>query len=176
MAMNTYDDIWLAVLDYCKTQISKTGFSLWIEPLKLIDFNGNTITLLLASPMQEKITKSQYGTLLEQAFEEVLGFKVNLEYKLCIEQEAQIKAEEEEHIKEEKEENYPFTFDTFIEGPSNRFAYRAAIAVSENPGGHLIKIILTIITIPFSFTANPALAKLIFLMQYATKSAKIFPR
>lgn len=135
MAMNTYDDIWLAVLDYCKTQISKTGFSLWIEPLKLIDFNGNTITLLLASPMQEKITKSQYGTLLEQAFEEVLGFKVNLEYKLCTEQEAQIKAEEEEHIKEEKEENYPFTFDTFIEGPSNRFAYRAAIAVSENPGG-----------------------------------------
>lgn len=65
----------------------------------------------------------------------MLGFKVNLEYKLCTEQEAQIKAEEEEHIKEEKEENYPFTFDTFIEGPSNRFAYRAAIAVSENPGG-----------------------------------------
>ena len=99
--MTTYDDIWLAVLDYCKTQISKSVFSLWIEPLKLIDFNGNTITLLLASPMQEKITKSQYGTLLEQAFEEVLGFKVNLEYKLCTEQEAQIKAEEEEHIKEE---------------------------------------------------------------------------
>lgn len=115
--MNTYDDIWLAVLDYCKTQISKTGFSLWIEPLKLIDFNGNIITLLLASPMQEKITKSQYGTLLEQAFEEVLGFKVNLEYKLCTEQEAQIKAEEEEHIKEEKEENYPLPSILLSKGP-----------------------------------------------------------
>ena len=47
MAMTTYDDIWLAVLDYCKTQISKTGFSLWIEPLKLTDFNDNTVTLML---------------------------------------------------------------------------------------------------------------------------------
>lgn len=106
----------------------------------------------------------------------MLGFKVNLEYKLCTEQEAQIKAEEEEHIKEEKEENYPFTFDTFIEGPSNRFAYRAAIAVSENPGGQFNQNHSYNNYNPFSFTANPALAKLIFLMQYATKSAKIFPR
>lgn len=135
MAMTTYDDIWLAVLDYCKIQISKTGFSLWIEPLKLTDFNDNTVTLMLTSPMQEKITKQQYGSLLNQAFEEVLGFKVNVEYKLCTEQETEEQKEEKEAIKEENSENYPFTFDTFIEGPSNRFAYRAAIAVSEDPGG-----------------------------------------
>ena len=96
MAMTTYDDIWLAVLDYCKTQISKTGFSLWIEPLKLTDFNDNTVTLMLTSPMQEKITKQQYGSLLNQAFEEVLGFKVNVEYKLCSEQETEEQKEEKE--------------------------------------------------------------------------------
>ena len=54
MAMNTYDDIWLAVLDYCKTQISKTGFSLWIEPLKLIDLTATQLPCCLQAPCRKK--------------------------------------------------------------------------------------------------------------------------
>lgn len=136
--METYNDIWLAVLDYCKGQISETGYTLWIETIKFIGIENNKIVLDFSSEVKKKIVKEQYGELLERAFENVMGFKLDIDF--CYE--PAIFAENIE-IKEEKSQNetsdYQFTFDTFIEGPSNRFAYRAAMAVAEDPGGHIKK-------------------------------------
>lgn len=139
--METYNDIWLAVLDYCKAEsnITQVGFDTWLKPIKLSGFENNVVFLSFSSEVKKKIVKSQYGELIQNAFNNVLGFEANIEY--LYDPTMFVDAPEEEKKEqpqiEEIHTNYQFTFNTFIEGPSNRFAYRAAMAVAEDPGGHI---------------------------------------
>ncbi len=66
------------------------------------------------------------------------------EFQIDILTEDQMELQEE--IKEEtkKSEDYEFTFETFIVGPSNKFAHAAAMAVATKPAQYFI--------IHFSFT------------------------
>ena len=139
--METYNDIWLAVLDCCKAEsnITQVGFDTWLKPIKLSGFENNVVFLSVSSEVKKKIVKSQYGELIQNAFNKVLGFEVNIEYlydpTMFVDASDEKKTEQPQI--EEIHTNYQFTFDTFIEGPSNRFAYRAAMAVAEDPGGHI---------------------------------------
>lgn len=133
--METYNDIWDAVLEYCKGKVSETGYKLWLKTVEIGGFENNSFVLIMGSAVKKKIVMEQYGNLIEEALEQVLGFKISVEYRYT----QSIFDEIEEDNKEEESntilDNEQFTFKTFIEGPSNRFAYRAAIAVAENPGG-----------------------------------------
>lgn len=140
--METYNDIWLAVLEFCRPEISKTGYDMWLKNnendyIKLSKFENNTVFLNISGEMRMNIVKGHYGELIKRAFENVMGFPVEVEYILDEPVKTEKKETENKEVIEEINTNYQFTFDTFIEGPSNRFAYRAAIAVAEDPGGHI---------------------------------------
>lgn len=132
--METYKEIWEAVLAYCKGKVSDTGYKLWLTPVEIGDFENNKFVLVMGSAVKKKIVMEQYGPLIEEALEQVLGFPVEVEYTYTQSIFDEVE-EKEEKTEEPVYENEQFTFKTFIEGPSNRFAYRAAIAVAENPGG-----------------------------------------
>ncbi len=140
--METYNDIWLAVLEFCRPEISKTGYDMWLKNnendyIKLSKFENNTVFLNISGEMRMNIVKGHYGDLIKRAFESVMGFPVEVEYILDEPLKKENEQTEKKEVIEEINTNYQFTFDTFIEGPSNRFAYRAAIAVAEDPGGHI---------------------------------------
>lgn len=139
--METYNDIWDAVLEYCKGKVSETGYKLWLKTVEIGGFENNSFVLIMGSAVKKKIVMEQYGSLIEEALEQVLGFKINVEYRFHqsifdeVEDENNKEKEQQNNNQNFKRGNDQFTFDNFIEGPSNRFAYRAAIAVSKNPGG-----------------------------------------
>ena len=140
--METYNDIWLAVLEFCRPEISKTGYDMWLKNnendyIKLSKFENNTVFLNISGEMRMNIVKGHYGDLIKRAFESVMGFPVEVEYILDEPLKKENEQTEKKEVIEEINTNYQFTFDTFIEGLSNRFAYRAAIAVAEDPGGHI---------------------------------------
>lgn len=143
--METYKDIWEAVLSYCKNKdsaVSATGYNLWLSDAEITDFKNNTVYLRLLTPLKKKIVMEQYGELLKEAFEAVMGFKIDISYD-CDQPSSNMfdpaENEDEEKPLINDDMDDPFTFDTFIEGPSNKFAYRAAIAVADNPGGIMKK-------------------------------------
>lgn len=147
---NTYDDIWQAVLEYCRPKVSETSYTLWISTAKFTDLENNLINIYCEKPMQKKILSSQFKGLLQEAFEAVLGFKCEINI-LCdsffldeddsLENNMERAKEIADKVVEltNIDDTYPFTFETFIEGPSNKFAYRAAKAVAADPGGHINK-------------------------------------
>lgn len=144
--MDTYNDILKAVLDYCRPKISSTAFDCWIKDIQITGFENNTFTIYLISPMKKKIVSEKYDIFLKKAFEEAIGFEVELQYE-CPNEESMFSKNDFEKDKETAKNvkqtiinsdnltSDHFTFDTFIEGPSNRFAYRASMAVADNPGG-----------------------------------------
>lgn len=149
--MESFNDVFSKVCDYCKERISSIGFNLWIQVIKPINFDGDTATLYVKSDFQKKIITEKYMDLLLKAFEHVIGFPVKikvtcdddeitsttLDSSLTINPKLNDKAlssiEAEENINIPGE--YEYTFATFIVGPSNKFAHAASLAVSANPSG-----------------------------------------
>lgn len=110
---------------------------MWIQIVKFDDFNNSTVTLRFPKKMHISIVVSQYNDLFEEAFENVLGFKVKIEYtsdeeKIQNSEKENASVNQRQHLEDYKNEQ--FTFENFIVGPSNRFAYAAAKAVANDPG------------------------------------------
>lgn len=138
--MNSFNDIWNAVLEYFKIRVNETAYNLWIKIVEFDGFDNSTVTLRFPKPMHLNIVTSQYGEMFEEAFESVLGFKVNIKYVCNDVFENEEKDEKKSSYLDKHLEDYrneQFTFENFIVGPSNRFAYAAAKAVASDPGSRL---------------------------------------
>ena len=130
--MESYSEVWQLVKDYCKGKVTETIYSLWLEPLTMVLFEENKITLL-TSEFKANIVKSKFLDLLNEAFEATMGFPVEIE---IITETIKKSEEKDDKIQEigESINNYELNFENFIVGSSNKFAYAAAQAVATTPG------------------------------------------
>ena len=143
--MDSFKEIWNAVLTYCEERVTETAFNLWIKKTEFVSFEAATITLRLPSAMYMDVVISQYGTMFSEAFAAIMGFEVKIKY-ICAEdndREEHKFYQDKQHLEDYKNEQY--TFENFIVGSSNRFAYVAAKAVASDPSGlgktHLLNAI-----------------------------------
>jgi chromosomal replication initiator protein len=114
-----------------KVEITEIAFSTWIgriEPLTL-DFSNGTAVLQVPNELHRQTVLHYYKDLLEEAFRQV--FSQEIQIRLITPEEAKPEAKREDEAA--ASENYEFTFDTFIVGPSNKFAHAASMAVASKP-------------------------------------------
>jgi len=130
--MESYFEVWSLVKDYCKGKVTETIYSLWLEPLTMVSFEDNKI-VLLTSEFKANIVKSKFMDLLNEAFEATMGFPVEIE---IVTETVQRKEERMDRAQELQDalNSHELTFDNFIVGGSNKFAYAAAQAVASTPG------------------------------------------
>ena len=136
--MESFDDLWQAVLDYIRVNVTETAFNLWIKTIKFVDFTESTVYLEVPRKMHLNIVMGQYNDLFVEAFENTLGFKVKIEYSVANSDANKPEGSNrplDPHLEDYKNEQ--FTFDNFIVGNSNKFAYAAAKAVAADPGARL---------------------------------------
>lgn len=137
--MESLSELWDAACTYIKTDggISSAVFSLWLAPLQPAAFDGEKVTLTIDNEFKYGIVTKKFTELLEQAFFNALAFPVRVEILL---------------VEKEKEEETPVfpaastsadelvinnranSFENFVVGKSNNYAYAAAKKVAENPG------------------------------------------
>jgi chromosomal replication initiator protein len=125
--LKSKNDLWEQVLSYCRETRNPSVVAAWIEKISLHGFEGHTVTLHLAYNFERSVILDNYMPLLHEAFEYVLKFPVEIRIITEEDKEAAIASYEK------TVNDYEYTFDTFIVGPSNRFAHAACVAVSENP-------------------------------------------
>lgn len=138
--MDSFNEIWEAVLAYCKERVTETAYNLWIKKTEFVSFDAATITLRLQSSMYMNVVVSQYGPMFSEAFAQIMGFDVKIKY-ICAEDEKTSDNnnnneehkfyQDKKHLEDYKNEQY--TFENFIVGASNKFAYAAAKAVASDP-------------------------------------------
>jgi len=131
--MDSYNDLWNLVRDYCKNKLSDTIYSLWLEPLTLVSFEENKV-VLSASDFKANIIKKKFMDLLHEAFENTMGFPIEIEIISDKAASTEAPAKTVDTGSPAGNGNYDFTFDTFVVGSSNKFAHAAALAVATTPG------------------------------------------
>ncbi len=134
--MNSYSEFWQAVCDYCKENMNSIAYNMWIEPLKLIKLESERV-IIAAPGFKIDLIMDKYRQLIEDGFYNVLGFNVEIEL-IPFENVPNEKSEENNSISNGSSysniENAKLTFNNFVVGPSNKFAYTASMRVAETPG------------------------------------------
>ncbi|MBO7681395.1 MAG: chromosomal replication initiator protein DnaA [Clostridia bacterium] len=133
--MDSYNDIWELVRKYCKEHVTETIYSLWLEPLQLVSFEDDKV-VLSASEFKANIIRSKFKNLLDDAFEQHMGFPINVEI-ISEGKQGDTPAKPEEKVETKPSHpmvNDELTFETFVVGNSNTFAHAAALAVANAPG------------------------------------------
>ena len=92
-----------------------------------LDFNQGTAILKVPNDFHRQTLERCYTPLLTEALDEVFG--PGLKVKFVVPEE--LGQQKEERF--QSDTDYDYTFDTFIVGPSNKFAHAASIAVATKP-------------------------------------------
>lgn len=126
--MDSFAELWEMVKEECKNQVSESIYNVWFKDMELVSFDDNKVVIAL-SDFKRKIVESRFMDKLESSFKNVIGFDIQI-ILVDVEKAVPVKAEETEDALTDED-----TFDSFIVGASNKFAYAAANAVANDPGG-----------------------------------------
>lgn len=132
--MDSLNDMWSAVCECAKEKynVNSEAFKLWFTPITLQSFDGQKAVLSINNKFLFPIIEKKYSELINNAFNEVIGFNVEIEFTL--EQLTDEKVEQKANDSGASLRTLGDNFDNFVVGKSNNYAYAAAKKVAEDPG------------------------------------------
>jgi len=125
-------ELWQSILNIFKERFNDTVYRLWFSEIEILSYNDGVVELMFPNRFKMETVTREFDGLFHETFKSVCGFDCEFKYT-CPEELALNDVNEEL----ESFSNDVFTFDNFICGPSNKFAYTAAKAIAQNPGGFL---------------------------------------
>lgn len=144
--MNSFQEAFEFAIKYIAENgnISDAAMNLWIKTIEAKELKDNKAILYVPSEFQKGIITTTYQNLLEESLKAVMGFPIEIEIKT----DADIKPTEPVDIDKLEDmqielqrsfsnAEYDYTFDTFIVGRSNEFAYAACTAVAKSGNGRI---------------------------------------
>lgn len=136
--------VWEQALDVLRDSMDEELYSTWVDPIVCVQYADGELTLRVPSLFFRNWLISNYQETIEQALEQVLHRQINIHYLLATDDElappfpngkdgrrSSIEAAIQPFALETIKLNPHYTFDNFVVGESNRFAYTAAQAVSD---------------------------------------------
>lgn len=138
----------LSIFQEVEQIIGKETYDLWFKTADFA-FNNNLLTVTIPNAIWGKTIQERYESILKDAFLKHTGTPIEIEYRISVTETPKPSISNEndvlpsvETVSHTPETVNPFlscfnpnyTFDNFIESPSNRFAYKAAQAVVAKLG------------------------------------------
>lgn len=148
--MNSFDEVFEQVKIVIEENgvISDVAIATWINTMVPVGLDGQKAVFQVETEFQRGIIQTHYKPKIEQVLEEVMGFPlelvVNVQPPVKEEEEAAAHVPDSRELDEKHAElqksfefaEYDYTFDTFIVGRSNEFAYAACKAVATDAGAN----------------------------------------
>ena len=159
------ENVWLEAQANLKSVLTEQTYSTWIDPLKFLGATDDTIVLEVPSSFFQKWVTDKYLAMIKEAISAVTSKQYQIEFHIAdpkpeepegSEEAKQSKSEkgskpakekdgdrekEKERDKDKKSEFIPtlnpkYTFESFVCGASNQFAYAASQAVANKPASN----------------------------------------
>ncbi len=133
------DSLWDNFLQQLKPRISSLSYDTWFKTTKLLSLDNNVAKVLVDSPLQKKSLQETWYQTICDVFSEITNTSFDFEFVFEDEVKTNVAITVETigvplNTPEKSNLNPKYTFDSFIVGDSNKFAYMAAVSVAENPG------------------------------------------
>ncbi|MDX1690558.1 MAG: DnaA/Hda family protein, partial [Acidimicrobiia bacterium] len=156
MEAHSHAESWDRFRDSLRDRVTPITWQTWLENLKPQSIENGTIYLAAPSEFHLRWVNDKYRRLVEEAATEAFGSDVRLVMDATEELPS---FQHDEDDDEAAEEGYRvpldpssppaptddvdpdtgavgrYSFENFVVGPSNRFAYAASMAIAEQPGG-----------------------------------------
>ena len=129
--MNSASDVWQAVLKLLEQHLSPTAISTWFSDCQVVELLDNRLILHTGSKFSQDIIMTRYLDLVKDALKEI--FAADFDVQVIGDEELARRINRQPPLRQEFLGGDQFTFDKFVVGPTNRIAYAAALAVSQNP-------------------------------------------
>ena len=123
--------VWAKVLSHMEQQMTPVMVSAWFDDAEVVELTEDQLIIYSPSEVRRNFIETKGAQYIQDAMKEIFSS----EAKLVVFGDAELEAYRSKDKKASSMDFNPqFTFDTFVVGPSNRFAHGAAIAVSNTPG------------------------------------------
>ena len=118
---------WDRAVAMLEENLAPVSFNTWIKPLEMYAVTDEAIQILVPSPIIVDMVRQRYYTELYNTLRMCFGRSYELELYMP----DQIARKNSEMTRTTL--NPKYSFDNFVVGPSNSFAYAASLAVAEQP-------------------------------------------
>src|SRR5437879_336458 len=142
------EKIWTAAQEHLRSMLNADTYNLWFAPLRACGMEESNLTLEVANEFCEVWLKDNYLGLLQEIVQVASGQKLQIRFRVASpsiavaapepapsKARAVVEAPAERNgPAQEPSFNPKNTFETFVVGNNNNFAYAAALAVAQAPG------------------------------------------
>ena len=144
------DIVWSNFLQKIKEDLTPLSYETWFQDTKLVALKDNTAFVIVPMELHKKHLIDNYQEIMENKIAEVVGSSYSFSFYIEEEWENEDDSFDDDLLDVsnnnkkslsndfqssiEANLNTNYTFDSFIVGASNRFAFTASRAVAEKPG------------------------------------------
>jgi len=142
--------LWEDTLTHLELNLSSQHFSTWIKPLKLVKIEQDMVYLEVPNRFVLDWVKENYGQLIQKILTELSAVNYRLQFDVAgqardnlpknrsaaspdLQAADTTKTPVQSPTASDINLNRKYTFEEFVSGSSNQFAYAAAMAVANNP-------------------------------------------
>ncbi|MBI1919986.1 MAG: chromosomal replication initiator protein DnaA [Geobacter sp.] len=145
------ESIWFKALENIEKVLTPQTYGTWIEPIRFLEFRNGTLSLEVPNKFFRDWVKERYVSVIEEAIATLYQEPVSLDLKVSGNH-ASLHSKSADGIKTSDTPPAPpkkvtqnifssnvnpkYTFDNFVCGASNQFAYAAAQAVANKPASN----------------------------------------
>ena len=129
--MNSAADIWEKVKSLMEQEMTAVSIETWFGDVEAVALEDTKMVLCVPTDFKRNIISSKFLPTVEKALFNLFSFDVDVAL-LLPEERDRYQAMNMDH---EKKDTFPvYTFDRFVVGSTNNFAFSAARKVAEEPG------------------------------------------
>jgi len=131
-------DIWQNILDKLEQNINEQSFKTWFYDTRLVDMSDKQLTIRVPTQFSANYLNQNYKDVLSEISFSLYARKYDIQFITHPYRKSNEKSDmpdySEKKVSLNAQLNERYTFEEFVVGKNNNFAYSAAKAVAESPG------------------------------------------
>ena len=131
--MKSAADVWEKVKSLMEGSMTAVSIDTWFGDVEAVALEDTRLVLCVPTDFKRNIIRTRFQNSVEQALKELFSFDVDV--ALLLPEEKAVYAAQRAAPAPAGGDADRYTFERFVVGSTNRFAYTAAKKVAEEPGG-----------------------------------------